>query len=150
MKKTNEFVLNQKNIERLHSEFYRVYFGHYADSYFDPQNKIYFHPPVHRYVKISDIKKSKEFYNALMKFEEAIAGYNIFSTLSPRDQLLFLDGSTFVPTFWNAKYTTLFKVKTACKKMLEVAKKQGIGFYKKHELRKVAMQDLQLENIKTV
>ena len=145
MKKTNEIILNQNNIERLHSQFYRVYFGHYVDTYFDPQNKIYFHPPVHRYVKISDIEKSKDFYDALMKFEETFKGYNILTTLSPKDNLIYSKKFIFVPTFWNAKLVSLFEVKTACKKLLEIAKKQGIGFYKKHELRRVAMQDLQLE-----
>lgn len=141
----NNIVLNEKNIDRLHPDFYKVFFGHYANVYYDAVSRTYFHPVVYRYVKKTDIYKIPDFYKALMEYEKSIKNQNIISTLSPMDNLIYSNKLVFVPSFWNSELKPLFEVKTACKNMLEIAKKHKINFYKKNELRKVMIQDFQLQ-----
>lgn len=143
--KNNDIVLSDKYIERLHPDFYKVFFGYYAVTSYSAESQAYFHPLVYRYIKKSDIQKSPEFYDALIKYQKTIEGKKILSSLSPADNLIFSNKLMFVPTFWNTNLTALAEVKAACKDMLEIAKKQKIGFYKKSELRKVEMQDFQFE-----
>ena len=124
--KNNDIVLSDKYIERLHPDFYKVFFGYYAVTSYSAESQAYFHPLVYKYQK-------------------TIEGKKILSSLSPADNLIFSNKLMFVPTFWNTNLTALAEVKAACKDMLEIAKKQKIGFYKKSELRKVEMQDFQFE-----
>lgn len=143
MKRDNEFVYNKNNIEEDHPEFYKVNFGHYINICYDPNRMGYFHPMICRYLNINDIKKSKEFLNILNQYDDEVRGKKIMTTLSPNDNLIFSNGSIFVPTFLNAKdLTHNIKLKALCEKMLKLAKKHKIWFYTKKEMIKTENNQL--------
>lgn len=141
----SNIVFNEKNVERLHPDFYKVFFGYYANVSYDAESQTYFHPLVFRYVKKTDMQKMPEFYKAVMNYEKAIDKQKTISTLSPTDNLIYYNKFIFVPSFWDSKLKPLFEVKAACKQMLEIAKKNKISFYKRSQLRQVMLEDMQLK-----